>query len=50
MDLKNIDIKKLPADVRKQLLQLQVLVAEKKIKSRAKDDLCHLQKRFGLSL
>ena len=38
MDLKNIDIKKLPADVRKQLLQLQVLVAEKKIKSRAKDD------------
>ena len=38
MDLKNIDIKKLPADVRKELLQLQVLVAEKKIKSRAKDD------------
>ena len=38
MNLNNIDIKKLPADVRKQLLQLQVLVAEKKIKSRAKDD------------
>jgi len=38
MDLKDIDIKKLPADVRKELLQLQVLVAEKKIKSRAKDD------------
>jgi len=38
MNLKDIDIKKLPADVRKELLQLQVLVAEKKIKSRAKDD------------
>ena len=38
MNLDNIDISKLPADVRKQLLQLQVMVAEKKIKNRAKDD------------
>ena len=34
----NIDISKLPADVRKELLQLQVMVAQKKIKNRAKDD------------
>ena len=33
MNLKDIDIKKLPADVRKELLQLQVLVAEKKEKN-----------------
>ena len=32
MNLNNIDISKLPADVRKELLQLQVMVAEKKIK------------------
>ena len=38
MNLNNIDISKLPADVRKELLQLQVMVAEKKIKNRAKDD------------
>ena len=38
MDLKNIDISKLPSDIRKELLQLQVLVAEKKIKNKAKDD------------
>ncbi len=38
MNLNNIDISKLPADVRKELLQLQVMVAQKKIKSRAKDD------------
>ena len=30
MDLKDIDISKLPSDVRKELLQLQVMVAEKK--------------------
>jgi len=33
MNLNNIDISKLPADIRKELLQLQVLVAEKKIKN-----------------
>ena len=33
MNLNNIDISKLPADVRKELLQLQVMVAEKKIKN-----------------
>jgi predicted phage terminase large subunit-like protein len=38
MDLKNIDISKLPSDIRKELLQLQVMVAEKKIKNKAKDD------------
>ena len=38
MNLDNIDISKLPADVRRELLQLQVMVAEKKIKNRAKDD------------
>ena len=38
MNLNNIDISKLPADVRKELLQLQVMAAEKKIKNRAKDD------------
>jgi len=30
MNLDNIDISKLPADVRKELLQLQVMVVEKK--------------------
>ena len=38
MNLNNIDISKLPADVRKELLQLQVMVAEKKIKNRARTD------------
>ena len=38
MDLKDIDISKLPSDVRKELLQLQVMVAEKKIKNKAKVD------------
>jgi predicted phage terminase large subunit-like protein len=38
MNLNNIDISKLPADVRKELLKLQVMVAEKKIKNKAKDD------------
>ena len=38
MDLKDIDISKLPSEVRKELLQLQVMVAEKKIKNKAKDD------------
>ena len=38
MDLNNIDISKLPSDVRKNLLKLQVMHAEKKIQNRAKDD------------
>jgi hypothetical protein len=38
MNLNDIDIRKLPADVRKELLQLQVMMAEKKIKNRAHDD------------
>ena len=38
MNLDNIDISKLPADVRKELLQLQVMVVEKKIKNRARTD------------
>jgi len=38
MNLKDIDISKLPAEVRKELLQLQVMVAEKKIKNHAKND------------
>ena len=38
MNLNNIDISKLPADVRKELLKLQVMVAEKKIKNRARTD------------
>ena len=36
MNLNNIDISKLPADVRKELLKLQVMVAEKKIKNNYK--------------
>ena len=38
MDLNNIDISKLPADVRKQFRRYQVMHAEKKIQNRAKDD------------
>jgi len=38
MNLNNIDISRLPADVRKTFRQLQVLHAEKKIQNRAKDD------------
>ena len=38
MNLNNVDISRLPADIRKQFRQLQVLHAEKKIKNRAKDD------------
>ena len=35
---KDIDISKLPADIRKTFKQLQVLHAEKKIRNKAKDD------------
>ena len=38
MNLNNIDISKLPADIRRQYKQLQVLHAEKKIQNKAKDD------------
>jgi predicted phage terminase large subunit-like protein len=38
MNLNNIDISKLPSDVRKNFLKLQVRYAEKKIQNRAKDD------------
>jgi predicted phage terminase large subunit-like protein len=38
MNLDKIDISKLPSDVRKKFLQLQVMYAEKKIQNRAKDD------------
>ncbi len=38
MNLNNVDISKLPADVRKTFRQLQVLHAEKKIQNKAKND------------
>ena len=38
MELNNIDISKLPADVRKKFKQLQVLHAERKIQNKAKSD------------
>ena len=38
MNLNNIDISKLPSDVRKTFKQLQVLHAEKKIQNKAKND------------
>jgi len=38
MDTKNIDISKLPADVRKTFKQLQLLHAEKKIRNKAEND------------
>ena len=38
MNLNTVDISKLPADVRKQFLQLQVMHAEKKIQGMAKND------------
>ncbi len=38
MNLNNIDISKLPSDVRKNFLKLPVMYAEKKIPNKAKDD------------
>ena len=38
MDINQVDISKLPADVRKKFRQLQVMYAEKKIKNKARDD------------
>ena len=50
MDFKNVDISKLPADIRKQFLQFQVMHAEKKIQGKAKMILCPLLSVFGQSL
>jgi len=38
MNLNNIDISKLPSDVRKEYKKLQVMHAEKQIQNKAKDD------------
>jgi predicted phage terminase large subunit-like protein len=38
MDLNNIDISKLPADIRREFLQYKVMYAEKKIQGKAKND------------
>ena len=38
MNLNNIDISKLPSDVRKEYKKLQVMHAEKKIQNKPKDD------------
>jgi predicted phage terminase large subunit-like protein len=38
MNVNNVDISKLPADVRKQFRQLQVMHAERKIQNKAKND------------
>ena len=38
MNLNNVDISKLPADVRKQFKQLQVMHAERKIQNKARND------------
>jgi len=38
MNLDNIDISKLPSDVRKQFLRLKVMHAEKQIQGKARDD------------
>ena len=38
MDINQVDISKLPADVRKKFKQLQVMYAEKKIRNLAKDE------------
>jgi predicted phage terminase large subunit-like protein len=38
MDINQVDISKLPADVRKKFRQLQVMYAEKKIRNKARDD------------
>ena len=36
MEINNVDVSRLPADVRKQFKQLQVMYAEKKIRNKAK--------------
>ena len=47
MNLNNVDISKLPADVRKKFKQLQVLHAEKKIQNKAKNDFLSFVKKGG---
>ena len=50
MDLNNIDITKLPSDVRKTFRQLQVMYAEKKIQNKQKKIFYPLLNVFGPSL
>ena len=38
MNLNTVDISKLPSDIRKMFLILQVMHAEKKLQNKAKDD------------
>ena len=38
MNLNQVDVSKLPADIRKQYKQLQVMHAERKIQNKAKND------------
>jgi len=38
MDLNKVDISRLPSDVKKDFLKLQVMYAERKIQAKAKDD------------
>ena len=38
MNLNQVDVSKLPADIRKQYKQLQVMHAERKIQNKAKSD------------
>jgi hypothetical protein len=46
MILNNIDITKLPSDVRRQFLQLKVMHAEKKIQNKAKNDFLKFCKMY----
>ncbi len=46
----NIDINKLPANVRAQYKRFKVMHAEKKFKEKQKMILCLLQKLFGQNL
>ena len=50
MNLNNIDRSKLPADVRKELLKLQVMVAEKKIKNKENSHIEIMSKIASLAL
>ena len=50
MELNNIDISKLPADVSRKFKQLQVMHAEKKIQNKAKMTFCLLSNVCGLIL
>ena len=50
MNLKNIDIDKLPADVRAHYKRCQVMHAEKKSNEKLKMTLCPLSKLCGPSL